>query len=79
LIAVLKEAIQQCGLSLNELAKRSGVSRPQLSRFLSGRRGLNLDAAARLFTHFGFVAVRATPAARPTAAPAPQRARTPKR
>jgi transcriptional regulator with XRE-family HTH domain len=69
LIAVIKQAVEESGLSLNELSKRSGVSRPQLSRFMSGQRGLNLDSAAKLFEFFGFRAVRDMPLSSPPEPP----------
>ena len=48
LVARLREAIRGCGLSLNELGRKAGVSQPQLSRFLNGERTLTLPAAAKV-------------------------------
>jgi transcriptional regulator with XRE-family HTH domain len=45
---LIRQAIQESGLSLNELARQSGVSAPQLSRFLRGERTITLDAADKL-------------------------------
>jgi transcriptional regulator with XRE-family HTH domain len=59
LIGVLKEAIQESGLSVNELAKQSGVSQPQLSRFMRGDRSLTLPAAEKLVEFFGMRLVKA--------------------
>jgi transcriptional regulator with XRE-family HTH domain len=53
LIAVLKEAIAESGLTLSELAKRSKVSQPQLSRFMLNQRTLTLRSAAKLFDTLG--------------------------
>ncbi len=44
----LQDAVRGCGLSLHELARRTGVSQGQLSRFLRGDRTLTLPAAAQL-------------------------------
>jgi transcriptional regulator with XRE-family HTH domain len=44
----LRRAVAGCGLSLNGLARETGVSAGQLSRFLRGERTLTLKAAARL-------------------------------
>jgi plasmid maintenance system antidote protein VapI len=52
LIGVLKETIRDCGLPMSELAKRTGVSHPQLSRFVRGERTLTLPAAERLVQFF---------------------------
>jgi plasmid maintenance system antidote protein VapI len=58
LIGVLKEAVRDSGVPLNELAKRTGVSQPQLSRFVRGERSLTLPAAEKLAIYFGFKLVR---------------------
>ncbi len=60
LIAVLKEAVAGCGLSLNQLAKECGVSQPQLSRFMSGDRMLSLPSAAKLFEFFNLEVISRT-------------------
>jgi transcriptional regulator with XRE-family HTH domain len=59
LVAQLQRAIRECGLSLNELGRRTGVSQGQLSRFLRGDRTLTLPAAARVCRYFGLELCRA--------------------
>jgi len=54
LIGVLKDAIRDCGLSLPELSRRTGVSNPQLYRFMSGDRSLTLPAAEKLAQMLGW-------------------------
>jgi transcriptional regulator with XRE-family HTH domain len=49
----LRQAIASCGLSLNQLAKATGVHQAQLSRFLRAQRTLRLTAAAKLCTYLG--------------------------
>ena len=44
----LKAAIHDSGLSLRELARRSGVSQASLSLFLTGKRSVNLRAVDAL-------------------------------
>jgi transcriptional regulator with XRE-family HTH domain len=53
LVAQLRQAIRESGLSLNEIGRRTGVSQGQLSRFLRGDRTLTLPAAARVCVYFG--------------------------
>jgi len=53
LVAQLRQAIRESGLSLNEIGRRTGVSEGQLSRFLRGDRTLTLPAAARVCVCFG--------------------------
>jgi transcriptional regulator with XRE-family HTH domain len=78
LIALIKEAVRDSGLSLNELARRSRISSAQLSRFMTGERSLTLDSAARLFEPLGLRVVRERPAA-PLPEPPPPRPRRPRR
>jgi len=47
-IGVLKEAIRDCGPSLPELSRQTGVSNPQIYRFMSGERSLGLPAVEKL-------------------------------
>jgi plasmid maintenance system antidote protein VapI len=54
----LKEAIRECGLSFNELARETGVRDPIISRFMNGSRSLSLKSAEKLFAYFGFSVVR---------------------
>jgi transcriptional regulator with XRE-family HTH domain len=49
----LKEAIRESGLSLNQLSHTSGVSNPQLSRFMQGKRSLTLPAVEKICTALG--------------------------
>jgi plasmid maintenance system antidote protein VapI len=58
LVAILKQAIETSGEKLAELARRTGVSTGQLSRFVRGERDLSLGAAAKLVDYFGFQLVR---------------------
>ena len=44
----LHEAISGSGISCYEIAKRSGVTKSQLSLFLSGQRSLTLTSAAKI-------------------------------
>ncbi len=49
----LKQAIRASGKSLNQLGKESGVSQPQLSRFLAGKRTLTLPMVDKLCDALG--------------------------
>jgi transcriptional regulator with XRE-family HTH domain len=49
----LRQAIIHCGMSLNRLAKATGVHQAQLSRFLRKERSLQLTAAAKLCAYLG--------------------------
>jgi transcriptional regulator with XRE-family HTH domain len=49
----LRQAITGCGLSLNQLARATGVHVAQLSRFVRKERSLQLTAAAKLCTYLG--------------------------
>jgi transcriptional regulator with XRE-family HTH domain len=49
----LRQAISHCGMSLNRLARQTGVHQAQLSRFLRKERSLQLTAAAKLCTYLG--------------------------
>jgi plasmid maintenance system antidote protein VapI len=53
LVDQVRQAIAGSGLSLNQLAKATGVHQAQLSRFMRGERTLTLTAAARLCTYLG--------------------------
>jgi len=46
--AVLVAAIRRSGLSLRTVAALSGVSTPQVTRFIKGERTLTLPAASKL-------------------------------
>lgn len=49
----LRTALLRTGLSHHELARRSGVSQPVLSRFISGERSLSLPIASKLCQMLG--------------------------
>lgn len=46
--AQLRQAAEASGLSINELARQSGVNLSAVSRFMSGQRDLRLQSAAKL-------------------------------
>jgi transcriptional regulator with XRE-family HTH domain len=48
MVGILREAVESSPLTLLELGQRAGLDAGQLSRFLSGKRSLSLDAGARL-------------------------------
>lgn len=60
LVADLKQAIRDAGVSLNELARRAGVSQGQLSRFVRGERNLSLESASKLMIALGLRVAPAT-------------------
>lgn len=44
----LRRAVEQSGMSRYVIAKETGIAQSMLSRFVTGRRGLSLDAVDRL-------------------------------
>jgi transcriptional regulator with XRE-family HTH domain len=53
LAATLRDAARDSGLSINRIAKESGVDQSTLNKFISGDRdNLRLDVADRLFKFF---------------------------
>jgi transcriptional regulator with XRE-family HTH domain len=54
----LRRAIQESGLSYNELRRRAGVNQAQVSRFMLGERDLTLQVASRLCLCLGYELVR---------------------
>ena len=50
---VLKRAIAESVLSLNELSRRTGISTSQLSRFMRGQRDIGFASVARLMEALG--------------------------
>lgn len=58
LVAALKDAIATSGEKLAQIARATGVSTGQLSRFVRGERDLSLGAASKLVDYFGFKLVR---------------------
>jgi transcriptional regulator with XRE-family HTH domain len=63
LVAELRKAVEESGLSMTELARISGVDRSQISRFVRGERLLALDAASKLCEALGLRITRPAPAA----------------
>jgi transcriptional regulator with XRE-family HTH domain len=58
---IVRTAIRESGLSLNELARRSGVEASALSRFVNGMVGLTLTSFEKLAPVLGLrVARRST-------------------
>lgn len=49
----LRAAIQSDGRSLNSLGKEIGINHSGLSRFVSGRRGISFNTAAKLARYYG--------------------------
>ena len=44
----LRRAVERSGMSRYVIAKETGIAQSMLSRFVTGRRGLSLDAVDRL-------------------------------
>jgi transcriptional regulator with XRE-family HTH domain len=44
----LRLAVEQSGMTRYVIAKETGIAQSMLSRFVTGRRGLSLDAVDRL-------------------------------
>jgi len=74
MIAAIREAIRDSGLTISEISRRSGVSHPQISRFIHGERTMTLPAAARVCAVVGLELIRRK---RPTAGRTPTRSSTP--
>lgn len=53
LVVDLRRAIQESGLTTTELAQHTGITQPQLSRFVRGIRTLTLPAADRICQYLG--------------------------
>jgi plasmid maintenance system antidote protein VapI len=53
LIDQLKEAIRGDGRSLNRIAQATGVGSDRLSRFMTGKRGLSIDALDKIWLALG--------------------------
>jgi plasmid maintenance system antidote protein VapI len=49
----LHKAVRASGLSLYAIAAATGLKRPSLSRFMSGKQSLRLDMADKLAAYFG--------------------------
>ena len=52
------EANQRTGEKNSELSRRSGVSQPQITRFLSGERDISLEVAEKLCAALGLKLVK---------------------
>ena len=53
LVDTMRQAVERSGKSRYRIAKESGVSAGQLSRLVSGERGLNVDTIERLADYLG--------------------------
>jgi transcriptional regulator with XRE-family HTH domain len=49
----LRQAIDDCGLTRYEIAKRTGIDQSALGKFYNGQRGMNLKAAGKLCEYLG--------------------------
>ena len=54
----LREAIEKAGVSRYEIAKQTGVSETTLCRFVSGERGISVDAMDAIGQYLGLSIVR---------------------
>ena len=50
---VLREELEECGLSANALARALGVPTNRVTAILNGQRGVSADTALRLARYFG--------------------------
>ena len=68
LIDQLQQHIRESGLSLNQIGRLAGLESEQLSRFMTGKRGLSLPSLARLCEALNLRLVRAGKPRKATAA-----------
>jgi transcriptional regulator with XRE-family HTH domain len=61
LVQQLKDAIEESGLTLGELSRRSGVATSQLSHFVRGERTITLPIAEKLCEALGYELAKAKP------------------
>lgn len=61
LISQLRRAIQESGLALAEIARRTNVDHSRLSRFVRGERTLTLPGAAKICELLGLRLVQERP------------------
>jgi transcriptional regulator with XRE-family HTH domain len=61
----LKEQIARSGLSLNQLGRMAGIGSDQLSRFMTGKRGLSIGSLDRIFRVLDLRLVRGSSPAPP--------------
>jgi transcriptional regulator with XRE-family HTH domain len=52
-IEAIKAALESCGESRAQVARGSGVAESQLSRLVTGERGLSMDSAEKLADYMG--------------------------
>lgn len=52
---VVRDAIESCGKTRYRIAQETGISQSALSRFLSGERGLSIEALDVLLPYLGIV------------------------
>jgi plasmid maintenance system antidote protein VapI len=57
----LRKAIRQSGETEYGVAKASGVPQSVVNRFVTGKRGISLDTAAKLTKHLGLRLIAETP------------------
>ena len=81
MIVQIREAIRSSGLSISELSRQSGVSQPQISRFVNGERTLSLPVAAQLCEalKLRLVQEKADQSTSPTPSTRPSRSSSPER
>ena len=54
LLGDMRKAIKASGQSCYAIAKVTGIGTSQLSRFMSGQRGLSVESLTALCDHLGF-------------------------
>jgi len=54
---VLREKIRNTGKSVFKISRESGVAQPVLSRFMSGKRSVNLETVEKLCAYFNLILV----------------------
>lgn len=57
----LRNALRQCSVSQNQIARDTRIPQPVLSRFISGERSLKLETIAVLLDYLGFEMRRTKP------------------
>lgn len=57
LVEAIREAIEASGQSRYRIAKETGIAQSQLSRLVSGERGLDVDTVERLASYLGLEVV----------------------
>jgi transcriptional regulator with XRE-family HTH domain len=72
IVEQLKQAIRRSGLSLSEIARRSGVDHGRLSRFCRSERTLTMSAAAKVCEILGMTLIYDGAGAAPPVDPQPK-------